>query len=49
MTEVYQLMLEAEKKAGTKDAIAASAEVLGSVLKEKGLSYEELITVVQAL
>ena len=49
VTEVYRLMLEAEKKAGAKDAIAASAEVLGSVLKEKDLSYEELINVLQAL
>lgn len=46
---VYRLMLDAEKKAGAKDAMAASGKVLGNVLEEKGLSYEELINVLQSL
>lgn len=49
VTEVYRLMLEAEKKAGAKDAMAASGAILGSVLKDKGVTYEELINVLQAL
>ena len=42
-TEVYRAMLEAEKKAGAKDAMAASAKLLQDVLTEKGMSYEELV------
>lgn len=49
VTEVYKAMLAAEKKAGAKDAIAASSAILGSVLAEKGVSYEELINVLQSL
>lgn len=49
VTEVYRLMLDAERKAGAKDAMAASGAVLGSVLKDKGVTYEELIDVLQAL
>lgn len=49
VAEVYRNMLEAERKAGAKDAIAASGAVLGAVLKDKGVSYEELINVLQAL
>jgi PAS domain S-box-containing protein len=43
MAGVYQLMLEEEKKAGTKDACAASLALLTSVLKQKGMSYESFI------
>jgi PAS domain S-box-containing protein len=42
-TEVYRLMLEAEKKAGPANAIAASTKVLVDILNEKGLSYDELV------
>ena len=49
VTDVYRAMLEAERNAGAKDAIAASSAVLGSVLKDKGVSYEELINVLQSL
>lgn len=49
VAEVYRNMLEAERKAGAKDAIAASGAVLAAVLKDKGVSYEELINVLQAL
>jgi PAS domain S-box-containing protein len=40
---LYRLMLDAEQKAGAKDACAASLALLVGVLNEKGLSYEELI------
>ena len=40
---LYKAMLEAEKKAGPKDACDASLALLVSVLNEKGLSYEQLI------
>jgi PAS domain S-box-containing protein len=43
VTEVYSLMLEAEKKAGPANAIAASTKVLVNILNEKGLSYDELV------
>jgi hypothetical protein len=36
-------MLEAEKKAGPANAIAASTRILIDILNEKGLSYEELV------
>jgi PAS domain S-box-containing protein len=47
--EVYKAMLEAEKKVGAKDAMAASGAVLGKVLQEKGVTYEQLITTLQSL
>lgn len=43
MSEVYRTMLEAEKKAGPANAIAASTKILVDILNEKGLSYEELV------
>jgi PAS domain S-box-containing protein len=43
VTEVYRLMLEAEKKAGPTNAIAASTKVLVDILNEKGLSYDQLV------
>ena len=43
MTEVYRIMLEAEKKAGTANAIAASTRILVDILNGKGLGYDELI------
>jgi len=46
---VYKAMLDAEHSAGAKDAIAASGAVLGGVLKDKGVTYEELINVLQSL
>jgi len=49
VAEVYRNMLEAERKAGAREAIAASGAVLAAVLKDKGVSYEELINVLQAL
>ncbi len=43
ITGLYQAMLEAETRAGAKDACAASLAMLGDVLKQKGVSYEQLI------
>lgn len=40
---VYAAMLEAEKKAGPANAIAASTRILVDILNEKGLSYDELV------
>jgi len=40
---VYAAMLEAEKKAGPANSIAAATKVLVDILNEKGLSYEELV------
>ena len=43
VTGLYAAMLEAEKKAGPANAIAASTKILADLLKEKGLSYDELV------
>jgi len=43
LSEVYRLMLDEERRAGPKDACAASLNVLTSLLNQKGLSYEEFI------
>ncbi len=40
---LYAAMLEAEKKAGPANAIAASTRILVDILNEKGLSYDELV------
>lgn len=42
-SELYREMCEIEKKAGTKNAIAASTEFLNGILSKKGMSYEEYI------
>ncbi len=43
VTPLYAAMLEAERQAGPANAIAASTKILVDVLKEKGMSYEELV------
>jgi len=40
---VYKAMLAAEKRAGAKDAIAASTQVLNDLLAQKGMAYEEFV------
>ena len=40
---VYQQMLQAEKTAGARDAIAAGTQALVDVLKQTGMGYEQLI------
>jgi PAS domain S-box-containing protein len=42
-TDLYRAMLEAEKAAGSRDAIAASTRILTDLLAEKGMSYDELV------
>jgi len=41
--QLYQQMLEEEKKAGPKHAIEASTKLLVDFLNNKGVSYEELV------
>jgi PAS domain S-box-containing protein len=43
VTDLYRAMLEAEKRASARDAIAASSKILNDLLAEKGMSYEELV------
>lgn len=40
---VYRQMVDAEKAAGARDAIAAGTQVLVDLLKQTGMSYEELV------
>jgi PAS domain S-box-containing protein len=49
LTDVYRTMLEAERNAGPKDAMAASGAILANVLKDKGVTYDELIVILQSL
>ncbi|MEW5786434.1 MAG: PAS domain-containing protein [Pseudomonadota bacterium] len=41
--ELYRAMLDAEKRAGARDAIAVSTKILTDLLAEKGISYDELV------
>jgi PAS domain S-box-containing protein len=43
MTGLYQAMLEAERKAGPKDACNASLALLTNALQQQGVSYEQFI------
>jgi PAS domain S-box-containing protein len=43
ITPVYAQMLDAERKAGARDAIAAGTKVLLDLLEQTGKSYEELV------
>jgi PAS domain S-box-containing protein len=43
VTGLYKSMLEAERQAGPKEAIATSTQILTNLLAEKGLSYDELV------
>ncbi len=43
MADVYQLMLSEERRAGSKDACAASLALLTGILAQKGVSYETFI------
>jgi PAS domain S-box-containing protein len=48
ISELYRQMLDIEKKTGTRDAIAASTQLLEKTLREKGLSYEQFVLSLQA-
>jgi PAS domain S-box-containing protein len=43
MSEIYRLMLEEERRAGPKDACAASLALLTGLLNQKGVSYESFV------
>jgi hypothetical protein len=43
VNDLYKTLLEEERRAGPKDACDASLALLGQVLKQKGVSYEQLI------
>lgn len=43
LSDVYQLMLNEERRAGPKDACAASLALLTGILNQKGVSYEKFI------
>lgn len=49
VANLYRAMLDAERNAGPKNAMAASGAVLSNVLKDKGVTYEELIDALQSL
>ena len=40
---VYRQMLEAERNAGPREAIAAGTKILLDLLKQTGMSYEQLV------
>lgn len=43
LSDVYQVMLAEERKAGPREATAASLSWLTGVLAQKGVSYEEFV------
>lgn len=43
VADVYKAMLDEERRAGAKDACDASLALLGNVLKQKGVSYEQFV------
>jgi len=43
LSDVYKLMLDEERRAGPRDACAASIALLTNVLTQKGVSYEKFI------
>lgn len=49
VADVYRQMLDEERRAGARDAMDASGQLLAGVLKDKGVTYEELIHALQAL
>jgi PAS domain S-box-containing protein len=49
VSALYSEMLAAERQAGSRDAIAASTEVLNRYLQTKGQTYEQMVLALQAL
>lgn len=43
VTGLYRAMLEAEARAGARDAMSASTRLLLDLLAEKGMSYDQLV------
>lgn len=46
---LYREMLDAEQRAGSRDAVDASQQVLNRFLQDKGQSYEQMVLSLQAL
>lgn len=47
--DLYREMLEAENRAGSRDAIAASTHILNNFLQSKGQTYEQAVLTLQSL
>ena len=43
MAGLYQMLLDIERKAGARDAIDASTQVLLKILTDKGMGYDEFV------
>ncbi|EXJ16691.1 PAS domain-containing protein [Imhoffiella purpurea] len=43
ISQLYRGMVEAERKAGPRDAIAASSKILQDSFREKGMTYDEFV------
>ena len=43
LSDVYKLMLDEERRAGPREACAASIALLTNVLKQKGVGYDQFI------
>ena len=48
ISELYRLMCEEERRAGARDAIAASTQVMEKFLGEKDMSYEQFVLSLQS-
>jgi PAS domain S-box-containing protein len=48
ISDLYRKMLDEERRAGTRDAIAASNKVMEKFLNEKGMSYEHFVLSLQS-
>ena len=48
ISALYRKMLDEERRAGTRDAIAASSRVMDQFLNEKGMSYENFVLSLQS-
>lgn len=48
ISDLYRRMLEEERKAGARDAIAASTQLLDKFLGEKDMNYEQFVLSVQS-
>jgi PAS domain S-box-containing protein len=48
ISELYRQMLEEERRAGARDAIAASTQLLEKFLGEKDMSYEQFVLSLQS-
>lgn len=49
VNNLYRDMLAAERNAGARDAVGASLAILDGLLKDKKMSYEQMILTLQAM